>query len=270
VRENRVPPALLRAAACAIRCNCCSRVRKTYMTPATATSPVQRVALIVAAGIGTRMTQRLPKQYLALNEQPMLRYSVAVLCAEPAIDHVLVVLHPEDKWFVQYDWKAYAGRLQAEYCGGPTRAHSVLHGLQRLRSRFGDADWILVHDAARPCLTNELVGRLLSALANDDVGGLLAIPVADTLKREDGARRSLRTETRELLWQAQTPQMFRYRLLLEALRGVEPAAATDEAAAVERLGLRPKLVNGDSRNLKVTYPQDLALAETIMQTMETS
>jgi 2-C-methyl-D-erythritol 4-phosphate cytidylyltransferase len=235
------------------------------MTSAIPTSQVQRVALIVAAGTGTRMTQTLPKQYLALNEQPMLRYSVAVLCAEPAIDHVFVVLHPEDKWFVQYDWKAYEGRLQAEYCGGPTRAQSVLHGLQRLRSRLRDADWVVVHDAARPCLTNQLLGRLLSELANDDVGGLLAIPVADTLKREDGARRCVRTEARDLLWQAQTPQMFRYGLLLRAMEQGDLSTITDEASAVERLGWHPQLVPGSAANLKVTYAEDAQLAALILR-----
>jgi 2-C-methyl-D-erythritol 4-phosphate cytidylyltransferase len=113
-----------------------------------------------------------------------------------------------------------------------------------------------------------LLDRLIGEIGQDEVGGLLAIPVADTLKRNDGERRVLRTEPREELWQAQTPQMFRYRLLLEALRSPDSLEVSDEASALERIGLRPKLVLGDSRNLKITYPQDLRLAELIMASQE--
>jgi 2-C-methyl-D-erythritol 4-phosphate cytidylyltransferase len=236
------------------------------MTSATAPSKTQRVALIAAAGSGTRMAKGLPKQYVMLNERPMLWYSVDVLCAEAAIDHVCVVLHAQDQSFVQYDWKAYEERLQVEYCGGPTRAESVLHGLQRLQGRLRDADWVLVHDAARPCLTSELLHRLVSELSEDEIGGLLAIPVADTLKREDGAGRCLRTEARNLLWQAQTPQMFRYGLLRRALEQEDLSTITDEASAIERLGLHPRLIPGSAANLKVTYAEDAQLAALILRT----
>ena len=228
----------------------------------------KRVALIVAAGAGTRMAHALPKQYLALNERPLLWYSVNALCGHPAIDAVSVVLHPEDKWFAQYDWQAFGGRVHPEYCGGGTRAHSVLLGLRQMRERVSDDDWVLVHDAARPCLTRELIDRLVHELEADEVGGLLAIPAADTLKREDGARRCLRTESREHLWQAQTPQMFRYALVLRALETADPAGVTDEASAVEQLNLRPRLVAGSAENLKVTFAEDVELAALILRAQE--
>jgi 2-C-methyl-D-erythritol 4-phosphate cytidylyltransferase len=132
-----------------------------------------------------------------------------------------------------------------------------------MRDRVREDDWILVHDAARPCLSLQLLDRLLDTLAGDAVGGLLAIPLADTLKRADAAQRVAVTEPRESLWQAQTPQMFRYSLLRRALEasGDQP---TDEAQAVEALGCSPRLVPGELRNLKITYPHDLALAEAIL------
>ena len=126
-----------------------------------------------------------------------------------------------------------------------------------------DDDWMLVHDAARPCLSGAMLAALIDELAHDPVGGLLAVPVADTLKRADGAQRVAATEPRDGLWQAQTPQMFRYGMLREALEKCR--AVTDEAGAIEALGLQPRLVRCDTTNLKVTYPADLALAAMILR-----
>ena len=145
----------------------------------------------------------------------------------------------------------------------------MLNGLKTLRtaqaSSVSDDDWVLVHDAARPCLNAAQLDKLMDELADDAVGGLLAVPVADTLKRSDAMSRVERTESREGLWQAQTPQMFRYKLLVDALTAAGGTAITDDAGAVEALGLHPKLVLSDVHNLKVTYPQDLALAELILR-----
>ena len=140
------------------------------------------------------------------------------------------------------------------------------NGLAALREDLNDDDWVLVHDAARPCLTLDLLRRLLETLEGDGIGGLLAVPVADTLKRGDAEQRVVRTEPREALWRAQTPQMFRYGLLERALASADLAAVTDEASAVEALGLSPRLVLGSERNVKVTYPEDLALAELLLET----
>jgi 2-C-methyl-D-erythritol 4-phosphate cytidylyltransferase len=225
-------------------------------------------ALIPAAGTGSRMGAARPKQYLPLAGKPVLYHALRNLCRHTAIDRVFVVLAPGDTIFAQYDWTEFGPRLMPLFCGGEARAYSVFNGLLAARDEIGEDDWVLVHDAVRPCLALEIIERLIETVRSEPTGGLLALPVVDTMKRGDAEGYVLQTEAREDLWQAQTPQMFRYRLLLEALRAIGPAAATDEAAAIERLGLRPKLVMGDSRNLKVTYPQDLAVAETLLRGME--
>ena len=148
-------------------------------------------------------------------------------------------------------------------CGGETRAESVTNGLQAAAMAASDDDWVLVHDAARPCLSGEMLATLFADLADDPVGGLLAVPVADTLKRADAEQRVAATEPRDGLWQAQTPQMFRYGQLQKALKNC--TQVTDEAGAIEALGLQPKLVRADATNLKVTYPADLALAALILR-----
>jgi 2-C-methyl-D-erythritol 4-phosphate cytidylyltransferase len=147
------------------------------------------------------------------------------------------------------------------YCGGEVRAASVYNGLLAVNDAVDAEDRVLVHDAARPCLTRAALSRLMDECGDDPAGGLLAIPVADTLKRADAAQRAVSTPAREGLWRAQTPQMFRYRLLIEALRTAPLHEVTDEASAVERLGLHPRLILGEACNVKVTYPDDLALAE---------
>jgi 2-C-methyl-D-erythritol 4-phosphate cytidylyltransferase len=221
--------------------------------------------LVPAAGTGARMGEALPKQYLSIDNHPVLWYGLRRLCRHRSILRTFVVLHPEDQLFLRYDWSEFGNALVPLFCGGATRAESVLRGLERMRADVQAEDWVLVHDAARPCLTDDLLDRLVAELAEDEAGGLLAIPVADTLKRNDGHRRVLRTEPRDELWQAQTPQMFRFATLLNALRSADPALITDEASAVEQVGLRPRLVMGSAANVKVTYPEDLALAELILK-----
>jgi 2-C-methyl-D-erythritol 4-phosphate cytidylyltransferase len=197
--------------------------------------------------------------------EPLIRHAVRVLCAHARVAQVFVVLAPGDTHFRQIDWSAHKGRLEHLYCGGATRAASVLNGLMAMADAVEPDDWVMVHDAARPCLTGELIDRLIDALADDKVGGLLAVPVADTLKRADGHDRIAATVPRENLWQAQTPQMFRYRLLLEALRKAPAHKVTDEASAIEHMGLNPRLVMGNTGNLKVTWPEDMRLAEAALR-----
>jgi 2-C-methyl-D-erythritol 4-phosphate cytidylyltransferase len=218
-------------------------------------------ALVPAAGFGSRMGSELPKQYLELAGRPMIYHALTTLCASPHLSTVFVVLAPEDNLFKTYDWSHCAGKLEPLYCGGMTRAESVANGL--LASELEVDEWVLVHDAARPCLTQAHLEKLIAELRDDAVGGILAVPAADTLKRADAEQRIVRTESRENLWQAQTPQMFRVGLLAQALH--ECKNVTDEASAIEALGLHPKLVAGDSTNFKVTYPQDIRLAELLLR-----
>ena len=221
-------------------------------------------ALVPAAGSGSRLGSSTPKQYLEIAGRPVLHHTLRRLAAEPRLDGIFVVLAPGDTDFAVAVGADLGPRIRPLYCGGETRAASVYNGLIAARDDVSGDDWVLVHDAARPCLSAEALDRLIAEVGEDDAGGLLAIPVADTLKRGDGDNRVEATERREGLWQAQTPQMFRYGFLVEALRRTGVGGVTDEASAVERLGLKPRLVMGDVRNFKITYPQDLELAELIL------
>jgi 2-C-methyl-D-erythritol 4-phosphate cytidylyltransferase len=220
-------------------------------------------AIVPAAGSGSRFGAEKPKQYLDLLGRPLIFHTLAALTACPEIERVWVVLAPDDPWWPRYDWSELGPKLETVGCGGATRAESVGNGLRAAAMVAADDDWILVHDAARPCLSAAMLATLFAELADDPVGGILAVPVADTLKRADDARRVAATEPRDGLWQAQTPQMFRYAPLVEALD--RHRAVTDEAGAIEAQGLRPRLVKGDSTNLKVTFPADLALAALILR-----
>ncbi|MCD6675332.1 MAG: 2-C-methyl-D-erythritol 4-phosphate cytidylyltransferase [Burkholderiaceae bacterium] len=219
------------------------------------------VALIPAAGIGTRVGGPLPKQYLALGARSMLEWSVDALCAATWIERVVVVVAPDD----QRAAMLLHGRARVEVLarGGATRRDSVLAGLRSLMRRHDAHDWVLVHDAARPALDAAALERLRGAVSASRVGGLLALPVGDTVKRAAGDRRSVAaTVDREGLWAAQTPQMFRLGLLLDALAA--HADVTDEASAVERNGHAPLLVEGARSNFKVTSAEDVALMRLVL------
>ncbi len=222
-------------------------------------------ALVPAAGSGSRLGGSLPKQYLPLLGRPLIHHTLERLCGEARVEHVYVVLAVEDRLWRDADSPLCRGRIALLHAGGSTRAQSVLGGLRALPARA--EDWVLVHDAARPCLSSAMLGKLIDELVGDPVGGILAVPVADTLKLAGADGRILRTQPRERLWQAQTPQMFRYGLLRQALEGAGPDV-TDEASAVEALGHAPRLVESDSRNLKVTYARDLELARLILEHLD--
>lgn len=222
------------------------------------------IALIPAAGAGQRFGSEVPKQYLPLNNRPLLWHTLCTLSSVPVIERVAVVIAPEDEWFEQYDWPM--SKLIILRQGGATRAVTVRQGMAALLEQgIADAgDWLLVHDAARCCLGIALVERLIAELATDEVGGLLALPVPDTVKQADEDRRVTRTISRDGLWLAQTPQMFRVDMLQRAFMADPDGLCTDEAAAVEALGHAPALVEGSATNFKVTYPQDLSLAAAIL------
>lgn len=223
--------------------------------------------IIPAAGVGSRMANSLPKQYIPLGGKPMISHSIQTLFACPRIAGIHLALSQDD-----YFWRSLTldanSRLHLHYTGGDTRAETVLNTLHAIRPLIADDDWVLVHDAARPGLSAKLLDTFLDALQHDEVGGLLALPLADTLKyAENDSARSEKTIPREHLWQAQTPQMFRYATLKRALEGFA-GVPTDEAQAIEALGLRPQLVTGALRNMKVTFPQDVAVVEALMRMEE--
>jgi len=224
-------------------------------------------ALIPAAGSGTRFAADAPKQYVLLAGRPMLWHAVRAVCV-PQVESVFVALAPGDTAFAGHDWSAFAGKLEPLYCGGETRRDSVYNGLVAAMAAVEADDWMLVHDAARPCLPRKDLDALMRETQNDEVGGILALPIADTVKKaakdESGAHRIAATEDRSLLWLAQTPQMFRAGLLVQALKRAR-GVPTDEAAAVEQMGLKPRLVAGSRENLKVTWPEDVAIAESILK-----
>lgn len=220
--------------------------------------------MIAAAGQATRFGGRVPKPYLKIGGMTLLEHGLSALSSAKGVAGGVVVLANGDRRFERLP--PSARRQMMAVAGGASRAASVLNGLQALIAARED-DWVLVHDAARPCIQRRDVESLISACRRDSVGGLLAIPVADTVKEAGNDGRCVRTLARERLWRALTPQMFRRGPLMRAIgealaRGQEP---TDEAAAIESLGLRPLLVEGSALNVKVTRPSDLALAETAMR-----
>lgn len=232
--------------------------------------------VVPAAGRGKRLGAELPKQYLPLIGRSMLEWSLQIFLNDSTCRGVVVALSPGDE-----HWPAVRARLSREVIeapGGAQRSDSVRQALETLRTHGADeADWVLVHDAARPCVTRGELDALLQGVARADSagqaplgGGLLALPLADTLKRgmtESGSTLSGETVPREGLWRALTPQMFRLGALLAALRAAASAARvpTDEAQAMEWLGAKPRLITGESTNLKVTTAADLALAEGILR-----
>lgn len=218
--------------------------------------------IIPAAGNGSRMGAESPKQYLSLHGKPLIQYVIKVFEQANKVNAIHIILSEEDAhWRSTY--LHLSSKLQVYYCGGESRAQTVLNGLNAISDQVAADDWILVHDAARPGLSNLMLNHLLTTLEDDAVGGLLALPLADTLKRADNEQRVSATLPRNDLWQAQTPQMFRYATLKKALMNFE-GTPTDEAEAIEALGLTPKLVTGELRNLKVTYPQDLAVLSALL------
>jgi 2-C-methyl-D-erythritol 4-phosphate cytidylyltransferase len=215
-------------------------------------------ALLPAAGVGARMGVNRPKQYLDIAGKPMIWHAIRAFERHPAIARVYVAIAPEDGYWDSFDWTGF-DKLKLLRQGGETRAATVLNSLRAIAHEVDGNDWIWVHDAARPCISAALLDRLLAEVSDDRVGGILAQPVADTLKRADAKGRIAETVPRAAMWAAQTPQMFRHALLLQSLEHAG-TTITDEASALEAMGLAPRLVESDSTNLKVTYPRDLDVA----------
>ena len=220
--------------------------------------------VIAAAGASSRFGGSVPKPYLRIAGRSLLEHAMRALARAPGLAGGVVVTIPGDRRFLRLP--ASVRRRVTTARGGPTRSASVLNGLQALVSAAAD-DWVLVHDAARPCVPRADLSALVAECRRNAVGGLLAVRVTDTLKRADAEGRSIGTVPRDGLWRAQTPQMFRHGRLLRALQRAQAQGldATDEAAAIEGLGLKPRLVEGSPLNLQVTRPSDLALAEAALR-----
>ena len=232
---------------------------------------VRFFALIPCAGNGSRAATSQPKQYEPIAGQPMVMHTLAAFAAVPALAHTWVVVAPGDDFFEQ---RAMAGSFTARVvrCGGATRADSVSNGLQALLADGAlPTDWVLVHDAARCLITPAQIARLIAACQGDAIGGLLAQPLADTLKSEADGRVAT-TLDRAGKWLAQTPQMCRIGPLLAALKAAAlgQLPVTDESSAMEFAGHKPRLVPGSAQNLKVTWPDDFALADAIFAIRQTS
>ncbi len=216
-------------------------------------------AVVPAAGFGLRMGLKVPKQYLPLQGTPILAHTLAVLTQIPDFEQIIVALHPEDPY-----WSALTITdpriLTVE--GGVLRFESVCNALSHIKDRAKPTDWVLVHDAVRPCMTAAQVMELMAQLKGDPVGGLWGVPVRDTLKQVDNEGRVVTTVPREHLWHALTPQLFRFELLYRALlkAKADNKVLTDEASAIEYLGHHPKMVQGHYSNIKITWPEDLATA----------
>ena len=218
-----------------------------------------------AAGAGNRMGAEIPKQYLSLANKRVIEHSLERLSAHPRIGGVVVVLGPHDRWWRER--KPGNGSWLRRVDGGAERCHSVLNGLRALADEAGEDDWVLVHDAARPCVHPADIERLIDELADHPVGGLLGVAVRDTMKRTDPSGNVRETVRREGLWHALTPQMFRLGLLTRALQEaiVSGCLVTDEAQAIELVGEVPRIVEGRPDNIKITRPEDMSLAELFLR-----
>ncbi|MCX8098909.1 MAG: 2-C-methyl-D-erythritol 4-phosphate cytidylyltransferase [Casimicrobiaceae bacterium] len=214
------------------------------------------MAIVPAGGSGQRFGADRPKQYLPLGTGSVLSAAVAALSAAAEIERIYVNVQPEDPWAHEALAAFDPARVRLLRQAGPTRALTVARALAAIAAEVNPDSWVLVHDAARPCLSRAALERLLAA--RQGVGALLALPLTDTVKRANAAGEVAETLPRDRLWRAQTPQMFRYDLLREALAACP--GATDEAQAVESLGFAPRLILGESRNLKITHREDLPLA----------
>ena len=227
------------------------------------TESVKLWAVVPAAGVGKRMQADRPKQYLPLAGKTVLEQTLTRLLEADVFSAVVVAISKEDPYWPELEISMHERVITAT--GGKERADSVLSALKSLRENASDNDWVLVHDAARPCLTSSDVHLLIDKLKDDDIGGILALSSHDTLKNVDGLN-IIETIDRSAIWRALTPQMFRYGMLKQALEEAEGnPAVTDEASALEMQGLQPKIVEGRPDNIKITRPEDLALAQFYME-----
>ena len=223
-------------------------------------------AVIPAAGVGKRYSSDIPKQYLPLSGIPVLLHSINKLVKLDEIEEILVVLNPEDTFWEKLNLSH--PKVKAIH-GGLQRCNSVNSALEELSGRAKKGDWVLVHDAVRPCISDSDLKKITSIVNDEEVGGLLAFPILDTIKEVGENLDVQKTIPRGNLWSAMTPQIFRYEVLKQALEAAIMAgeSVTDEASAIEAIGLTPRIIQGEKTNIKITHPSDMVLAESIINTL---
>lgn len=224
--------------------------------------------IIPAAGVGKRMKTDIPKQYLSLNDKPVIEHTLAVFNDCKSVTQVIVAISKEDEYWQSVNSEITKSVHKVD--GGKERCDSVLNGLKYLKDKAEPDDWVLVHDAARPCLRNDDLSLLLEKVKDHEVGGILATQVRDTMKRSTDNNMIKETVERDNLWHALTPQMFRYKILNASIESAlnQGKTITDEASAVELSGYQPVLIEGHADNLKITRPEDLALAAYYLKQQE--
>ena len=222
--------------------------------------------IIPAAGQGTRLGQTTPKQFTRIGDKTILEYVEAVFARAQSIESVFIALRQTEKTVNNTDYQ-FSKKTTVLYSGGTSRAQTVLNSLREISKQIDSNDWIMVHDAARIGITEIIINKFVREISLDKVGGIFAVPVPDTVKKVNKKLEVISTEDRDVLWLAQTPQMFRYETLKKAINDFQ-GTPTDEAEAIEALGLKPKLFKGNSQNFKITYPEDLVRAQNILQIMK--
>ena len=215
--------------------------------------------IIPAAGHGSRLGQSIPKQFTRIGDKTILEYIDAVFARIKSIESVFIALNPKEKTIANGNYQ-FSNKTTILYTGGKSRAQTVLYSLLEINKQIDENDWVMVHDAARIGITEFMINQFIREVSTNKVGGIVAIPVTDTVKKINKKLEVIGTRDRDVLWLAQTPQMFRNKILKKALKNFQ-GIPTDEAEAVEALGLKPKLFKGNAQNFKITYPEDLVRAQ---------
>lgn len=215
--------------------------------------------IIPAAGLGRRLGKSIPKQFSRIGNKTILEYVEAVFARTQSIKSVFIALNPKDEILVNSNYQ-FSNKTSLLFTGGENRAETVLNSLLEINKQIDEDDWVMVHDAARIGITESIINQFIREVSTDKVGGIMAIPITDTVKKINNELEVIATEDRDILWLAQTPQMFRNKIIKKALKNFQ-GIPTDEAEAIEALGLKPKLFKGNAQNFKITYPEDFVRAQ---------
>ena len=222
--------------------------------------------IIPAAGSGSRMSQVTPKQFSYFHGKTLIEWVDFIFSNVVVVDTISIAFSSDEKNNVENSNYTFSHKTKIYYSGGDSRSETVLKTLNSIESFASDEDWIMVHDSARVGITESFINSFIRAVSEDSVGGIVALPSVDTIKRVDQSHKIIKTENRDTLWLAQTPQMFKYKQLIEALNNF-PGTPTDEAEAIEAIGLKPMVFEGLTTNFKITYPEDLVNMSQIFSTI---